>query len=103
MSYQSENKTKTDFITVLSTGMIGKDAKDFTQDAFNYAKMDQIILDKWVSTDPVFAEVYQEVRKQTGSVIGRTLQQHMVYVNGLRNRLLNRPDIIDVSFSIIKE
>jgi len=93
----SENKQKTDFITVFATGIISKEKSDFTQDAFNFAKIDRNTLDKWLLKDPLFNQIYSEL--QTKQAKTMNLQQYMGYVQELRNKLLNRPDIIEVEFT----
>lgn len=96
----SENKQKTDFITVFATGIIGEKGKDYTQDALNFAKINRETLDKWVLTDQLFGQIYCELQSPQANIM--TLQKYMEYVQGLRKKLLSRPDIIDVEFKEVK-
>jgi hypothetical protein len=93
----SENKQKTDFITVFATGIISQEKKDYTQDAMAFAKVSAEDLNRWVINDRLFSDIYSELQRPITT--GMTLQTYMEYVQGLRNNLLNRPDTVEVQFT----
>ena len=93
----SENKQKTDFISVFATGIISQEKKDYSQEALTFAKISPDTLSKWLTTDQLFNQIYSELQNiQPGTL---NLQSYMIYVQGLRSKLLNRQDIIDVQFT----